>query len=754
MVAAGLLPGDPAGAAQVGASPHLSSSQVVETWSTTNLPGPSNDPLQDGNGPIAESSPVLVDLDGQESVAVGDRRGLVYAFHLGSPTGPAGAAAPVSVAGWPTTDESGSIDSTPSVTTQADGQPEVLVGSGSGDAQNSPLVGGYQAYGPSGSRLWFTPVVNLPQDVFPDNSVQASMSVGNLQTGTDTFAGSLGQVAYSLNARTGSVLRGWPYYDSDSTHATAAMADLYGTGQTEIVVGGDQSTGFAEGQQYAAGGHLRILSGTGNLICRADTNQTVESSPAVGGFLVGGATGEVMGTGAFFPGASDTDTVKAYDNRCQLQWSVKVDGATNSSPALSNILGNGSLQVVEGTSSGSVYALNGGDGQTIWKTSGLGTIIGSVVTADLTDSGYDDVVVPTTHGTYLLDGRTGAKLLSQPLSPNLGLQNSPLITRDPNGSIGITLAGYEGSSAFPGGIGDIDHYEITGSNGAEAVGGKAWPMFHHDPQLTGDAGGTTPRGSLPACSVPAAALTGYELAAADGGVFSFGTSPFCGSTGNLRLKAPVVGITMAPDSGGYWEVASDGGIFAFGGAGFYGSTGNLHLNRPVVGMAATNDGKGYWLVASDGGIFAFGDARFMGSTGSLRLRSPVVGMAVTADGGGYRLVASDGGVFTFGDAQFDGSMGGQHLNAPIVALATDTNTGGYWEVASDGGIFAFGAAPFFGSTGSLSLTAPIVGMAATSNGSGYGFAAADGGVFTFASPFFGSMGGKPLGQPIVGMAGF
>ena len=60
----------------------------------------------------------------------------------------------------------------------------------------------------------------------------------------------------------------------------------------------------------------------------------------------------------------------------------------------------------------------------------------------------------------------------------------------------------------------------------------------------------------------------------------------------------------------YWLVATDGGIFSFGGAGFYGSTGDIRLNQPIVGMAATADGLGYWLVASDGGIFSFGDAPF------------------------------------------------------------------------------------------------------------------------------------------------
>ena len=79
-------------------------------------------------------------------------------------------------------------------------------------------------------------------------------------------------------------------------------------------------------------------------------------------------------------------------------------------------------------------------------------------------------------------------------------------------------------------------------------------------------------------------------------------------------------MAATPDGHGYWLVASDGGIFTFGDAAFYGSTGNIRLNQPVVGMAATPDGHGYWLVASDGGIFTFGDAGFYGSTGSLVLR--------------------------------------------------------------------------------------------------------------------------------------
>ena len=87
-------------------------------------------------------------------------------------------------------------------------------------------------------------------------------------------------------------------------------------------------------------------------------------------------------------------------------------------------------------------------------------------------------------------------------------------------------------------------------------------------------------------------------------------------------------MATTPDGGGYWLVASDGGVFAFGDAAFHGSTGDIKLTKPVVGMAATPDGGGYWLVASDGGIFSFGGTYggFYGSTGNITLTKPMVGI--------------------------------------------------------------------------------------------------------------------------------
>jgi Tol biopolymer transport system component/ribosomal protein L24E len=221
------------------------------------------------------------------------------------------------------------------------------------------------------------------------------------------------------------------------------------------------------------------------------------------------------------------------------------------------------------------------------------------------------------------------------------------------------------------------------------------------------------------------------------------------------------GIPDIPDiPGAYWLVASDGGIFSFAGPEgvrapkFFGSTGDVKLNQPIVGMSAHPSGEGYWFVASDGGVFTFGDAKFFGSTGNVKLNKPIVGMASTPSGNGYWLVATDGGIFTFGDAVFRGSTGDVKLNKPIIGMASRPQGDGYWLVASDGGVFTFGAAPFLGSTGAVKLNMPIVGMAPTSTGTGYWFVASDGGIFTFGDAgFFGSTGAVRLNKPIVGMAG-
>ena len=737
--------------------------------------------LNDAPCGVGLASPAEFNDGGTPAIEIGDRQGHLYGLNLangsfaqgwGSGQGQTigsgqGCNNPSTSGAMPAVGDNGvevpgspPIDSTASVDNANGG--DLYFGGGNAA---SPIDGGYYAYSPGGSQVWNQVVTNPPGDTMPDGGVLASLSLGD--RGSLVEGGSLGQMTYALSSGNGVPATGWPQFSADSVFSTAAAGDLYGTGSDNFVSGGASSNGFAFGTHYTDGGHVRIFNDHGGLVCSASTNEEVDSSPAVGPILPGDAYGIATGTGSFFPGTSDENTVKVFDTKCNQVWSATLDGTTGGSPALADVQGSGQLAVVEGTArpdgSGTVWALNAGTGATIWSHN-LGphtAIYGSVTTANLYPAGgnYQDVIVPTTHGLFVLDGQTGQVVANvddglgggnvKPSGAVVGFQNAPLVTADANGSIGITVAGYFALPPSGAVQGVVQHFEVAGSSSSRAGEAGGWPQFHHDAALSGFVGGGVPLGT---CHRPPAAQFGYLTVASDGGIFAFGQD-FCGSTGSLTLNKPVVGMAAVPGQGGYWLVASDGGIFAYGDAGFYGSTGSLRLNAPVVGMAATPDGKGYWLVASDGGIFAYGDAGFYGSAASVPGQD-IVGMAATPDGLGYWEVSTTGQVFPYGDAVFAGDTRSLHLNGFIVGITPDPVTGGYWLVGSDGGVFAFGA-PFYGSTGSIHLNQPVVAMQSTSDGQGYWFVASDGGIFAYGdAPFRGSMGGQHLNRPMVGMDGF
>ena len=198
-------------------------------------------------------------------------------------------------------------------------------------------------YAPNGTETWNQVVTNPPTDTAPDGGVQASLPIAD--GGSLVEGGSLGQETYALNAANGAPATGWPQFSADSVFSTAAVGDLYGTGSDDFVVGGASSQGLAFGTHYSNGGHMRIYNDHGGLICRADTNEEVDSSPAVGPILAGGGYGIATGTGSFYPGVSDENTVKVYDTKCNQVWSTTLDGLTNGSPALADVQGNGRLAV-------------------------------------------------------------------------------------------------------------------------------------------------------------------------------------------------------------------------------------------------------------------------------------------------------------------------------------------------------------------------------------------------------------------------
>jgi hypothetical protein len=259
---------------------------------------------------------------------------------------------------------------------------------------------------------------------------------------------------------------------------------------------------------------------------------------------------------------------------------------------------------------------------------------------------------------------------------------------------------------------------------------------------------------------------GYWLVGSDGGIFTFGRSQFWGSTGNIHLQRPVVGITPTDSRNGYWLVASDGGIFSFGDAGFHGSIPGvgLHpagsgaapsLNAPIVAMVPSATGQGYFMVASDGGVFAFGDARFAGSCPGIGgCAGSAVAVVPDSTGNGYWLFTNSGNVYTFGDAPYYGADPGTGV-AVTSAVATPDGHG-YWMLFSNGAIAPFGDAPNLGSP--LGYTNPAnqaTTIFPTANGGGYWIGSSRGDVFAYGdAPFLGSMAGTPLNGMIIAASGY
>jgi hypothetical protein len=267
--------------------------------------------------------------------------------------------------------------------------------------------------------------------------------------------------------------------------------------------------------------------------------------------------------------------------------------------------------------------------------------------------------------------------------------------------------------------------------------------------------------------VPATPRTyGYWLVGSDGGIFTFGSAQFYGSTGNIKLQRPVVGISPTASRAGYWLVASDGGVFAFGNAGYYGSipgaglapagSGLPHsLNAPIVGMVPSSDGGGYFMVASDGGVFAFGDARFEGSCpGMGGCSGAAVAVVPDASGNGYWLITQTGNVYAFGDAPFYGAPGNQ--GSPVTSAVRTVDGGGYWVLLADGAVYAHGdAVGRGGPVGAVGGFNPASAIFADGSGGGYWVGSAAGAVYSYGdAPDDGSMAGNHLNGSIIAATGF
>ncbi len=408
---------------------------------------------------VSQSSPITVMRNGVAQVVVADSGGRLYSYNRAT-----------GAVSW-----SRSLAASAVLAPLSTDNTSIFAGLTQHTATNV-TVGAYNVG--SGATLW------------GGNRCAHCMQLGGTAvSGAEATMGSAQSHVYGLSATSGG--KHWSYLNTDSVNSTPAVADLYGNGSHQWIFTTDQTGNSHVRPPALPGGHLRIFSAQGQEICNANVGGgaqptgSFDSSPAVVSF--GSGSMIVFGTGE---SNSNARRLLVFNGACQKIWiSPQLAGTTVGAPAIADTQGTGTPVAIEEVANSAghpvVYKIDIRN-QRILASKTLtacnhfrpGTS-SSVVTADLRNSGHQDLIVPAGEcGAVILDGQTLQQIGL--VGKNCGMQNSPLVTNDGGGRVGITVAGY---SAKPGGgmYGCVSHYTVSGAS----LGTLGWPTFHHDAQLTG-----------------------------------------------------------------------------------------------------------------------------------------------------------------------------------------------------------------------------------------------------------------------------
>jgi len=378
--------------------------------------------------------------------------------------------------------------------------------------------------------------------------------------GNQLYMGGPGQYVRTFASSSGAGV--WSYHNTDTTNSTPAFANLTGSGPV-VIHTNDQTPNNLVQPPAQSGGHLRIFNASkGMQYCNANigggpiTPGSFNSSAAVGS--VGGAPIIAFGTGA---SGALPNQVLAYNSSCQRLWlSTKLGGPTVGAPIFADVNGNGVPRIIQQVATSdrrtAIYVLDARTGAVIRKTSPTDAVTGaqctnyaqgsaaSVVTLQTGAAVRQDLVVSAgSCGVLVLDGRTLARTAQ--LGRSCAVQNTPVVTRDPDGSVAVTMAGYR-AKAGGASEGCVFHYSLAGAQ----VG--SWPQFHHDGQLSGASAR-----SFPAVDT---LFTGQQLASGKALYTpSRGYSARMQTNGQLAIYAGTRLVrTFGPASGGARLVVSGG----------------------------------------------------------------------------------------------------------------------------------------------------------------------------------------------------
>ena len=313
--------------------------------------------------------------------------------------------------------------------------------------------------------------------------------------------------AYSID---GQLL--WQWNNDDTISSGAVIADIGRDGSPEVIVGGDSSSD-AGYPQFQPGGWINVISDTGQLVWRKLLpGEVTWSSPVVADLSGNGTLDIIIGTGdnySIIDGATATeagDYIYAFDPNGNMlpgwPYHTTTTGDTTphevlASPAVADISGNGTLDVVALDSAGYIHVVqpNGTDlpgfagGVNIHPgiaQADLERNYGSPTVADVTGQGLPDIIAGS--GPLLVAVNPSGQLINIGTTPvgtdglNEGIDVAPIVGNfDGSGGLTIALTTFDAlNPTSPGEPDKVQIYRLPTSTLA-----PPWPMLRRT--ASGDA---------------------------------------------------------------------------------------------------------------------------------------------------------------------------------------------------------------------------------------------------------------------------
>ncbi len=373
----------------------------------TDIPLPGRDSAWDFSlGPF-NASTVMADLDrdGQDEVLTPGGDGQLYAYKFNRTTGQV-FVSQIFAAGQFV----GQIQSTPVVVDLPSGRAVFA-------ANSNGFVFGWDAL--TGNILPGWPA-SVGPTVRGRNGVYGALAAGDLdRDGVPEI------VATSFNTEVTAFRsngqRMWQFNDDDTVFSGVAIGDLNRDGLPEVVVGGDSSPS----QFYWEGGRVNTLTWDGHREWVKRTDQVIWSSPVLADLDNDGFLEVIVGTGYFYPQPSSPpypgNLVYALDSAGNdvpgwpyVTASSGTDARVQSSPAVADLNGDGTLDVVISDGQGKLHAIRP-NGQALWSIQAFDrqNLWTSPIIADINGDNRPDVVIGAESNLRGFAGATGAQIFSR-----------------------------------------------------------------------------------------------------------------------------------------------------------------------------------------------------------------------------------------------------------------------------------------------------------------------------------------------------